>query len=59
MELTPSSTGVEGLSLRTGSAEMTVEDLAQGVNEAHLKGVRIYAAVNTFSRNADLDQAKK
>ncbi|KFO68598.1 hypothetical protein ER57_02885 [Smithella sp. SCADC] len=52
-------TGVEGLSLRTGSAEMTVEDLAQGVNEAHLKGVRIYAAVNTFSRNADLDQAKK
>ncbi|MDD5343675.1 MAG: U32 family peptidase, partial [Smithella sp.] len=52
-------TGVEGLSLRTGSAEMTVEDLAQGVNEAHVKGVRIYAAVNTFSRNADLDQAKK
>ncbi|KUG23832.1 peptidase, u32 family large subunit [hydrocarbon metagenome] len=52
-------TGVEGLSLRTGSAEMTIEALAQSVNEAHVKGVKIYAAVNTFSRNADLDQAKK
>lgn len=51
-------TGVEGLSLRTGSAEMTIEDLAQGANEAHAKGVKIYAAVNTFARNADLDQAK-
>lgn len=51
-------TGVEGLSLRTGSAEMTIEALAQGVNEAHGKGVKIYAAVNTFSRNADLDHAK-
>ena len=51
-------TGVEGLSLRTGSAEMTIEDLAQGANEAHAKGVKIYAAVNTFARNADLEQAK-
>ncbi len=51
-------TGVEGLSLRTGSAEMNIEDLAQGVKEAHANGVRIYAAVNTFARNTDLDQAK-
>jgi putative protease len=51
--------GVESLSLRANSAEMTMNDLTQGVNEAHSKGVKVYAAANTFSRNADLEQAKK
>ena len=51
-------TGVEGLSLRTDSAEMNIDDLAQGVNEAHAKGVKVYAAANTFARNADLKQAR-
>jgi putative protease len=51
-------TGVEGLSLRTGSAEMSIDDLAQGVNESHAKGVKVYAAVNTFARNSDLERAK-
>ena len=49
--------GVPGLSLRGTSAEMSLEDLAAGVSEAHAQGVRVYAAVNTFARNADLDQA--
>jgi putative protease len=51
--------GVEGLSLRASSSEMSMADLAAGVIEAHSKGVKVYAAINTFSRNADLEQAKK
>jgi putative protease len=51
--------GVGGLSLRADSAEMTIADLAAGVNEAHAKNVKVYAAANTFARNADLKQAKK
>lgn len=51
--------GVEGLSLRASSSEMSMVDLAAGVIEAHSKGVKVYAAINTFSRNADLEQAKK
>ena len=49
--------GVTGLSLRADSAEMTIADLAAGVNEAHAKGVNVYAAANTFVRNADLEHA--
>ena len=51
--------GVEGLSLRASSSEMPMADLAAGVSEAHAKGVKVYAAANTFARNADLKQAKK
>jgi putative protease len=49
--------GVNGLSLRAGSAEMTIADLAAGIDEAHAKGVKVYAAANTFARNADLEHA--
>jgi putative protease len=51
--------GVEGLSLRASSSEMSMDDLVTGVNEAHAKGVKVYAAINTFARNADLKLAKK
>ena len=51
--------GVTGLSLRADSAEMTIADLASGVNEAHAKNVKVYAAANTFARNADLEHATK
>lgn len=51
--------GVNGLSLRAGAAEMSVADLAAGVNAAHAKKVKVYAAVNTFARNADLQKARK
>jgi putative protease len=51
--------GVEGLSLRASSSEMSMADLAVGVNEAHARGIKVYAATNTFARDADLDQAKK
>lgn len=51
--------GVEGLSLRSASAEMSLSDLAAGVSEAHAAGVRVYGALNTFARNADLAVARK
>ena len=51
--------GVPGLSLRGTSAEMSLEDLALGVSEAHAQHVRVYAAINTFARKADLDQAAR
>ncbi|PKN88699.1 MAG: peptidase U32 [Deltaproteobacteria bacterium HGW-Deltaproteobacteria-1] len=46
--------GVPGLSLRASSAELSLNDLAAGVSEAHGKGVRVYTAINTFARNTDL-----
>ncbi len=52
-------TGVPGLSLRAGSAEMSLEDLAQGITSAHAQNVKVYGAVNTFARNADLQKAKE
>jgi U32 family peptidase len=51
--------GIAGLSLRAQSAEMSLADLAIGVFEAHLCGVKVYAAVNTFARNTDLTQARQ
>jgi putative protease len=50
--------GITGLSLRSQSAEMSLVDLATGVIEAHARKVKVYAAINTFARNADLEQAK-
>jgi U32 family peptidase len=52
-------TGVPGLSLRAGSAEMSLEDLAQGITSAHAQNVKVYGAVNTFARNTDLQKAKE
>jgi U32 family peptidase len=51
--------GVEGLSLRASSSEMPLTDLAVGVKEAHTKGMKVYAAANTFARNTDLERAKE
>lgn len=50
--------GVEGLSLRASSSEMSMTDLAVGVKEAHVKGVKVYGAINTFAHNADLNPSK-
>ena len=47
--------GIPGLSLRAPSAEMTPGDLAVGISEAHQIQAKVYAAVNTFARNSDLD----
>ncbi|NLY74002.1 MAG: U32 family peptidase [Firmicutes bacterium] len=47
--------GVEGLSLRARQAEFNLDDLAVGVKEAHQQGVKVYAALNIFARNRDLE----
>ena len=52
-------TGVPGLSLRSSSAEISLDDLATGVSEAHGQSVKVYAALNTFARNTDLETARR
>lgn len=47
--------GVEGLSLRARQAEFSLADLTLGTAEAHRHGVKVYAALNIFARNRDLD----
>lgn len=51
--------GVAGLSLRAKQAEFSMEDLELGTEEAHRKGVKVYAALNIFARNRDLDKVAK
>ncbi|MEE9934901.1 MAG: U32 family peptidase [Deltaproteobacteria bacterium] len=51
--------GVAGLSLRAASAEMSPDDLAAGIACAHTSGVRVYAALNTFARDRDLENARR
>ena len=51
--------GIPGLSLRAASAEMSCDDLAAGIAEAHAQGVKVYGALNTFARNTDLDTVRK
>jgi len=52
-------TGVSGLSLRAGSAEMSLAELAEGIRIAHAQNVKVYGALNTFARDADLQKAKE
>lgn len=49
--------GIGGLSLRAKTAELNLPDLGLGIEEAHRKKVKVYAAVNTFARNKDLEAA--
>lgn len=51
--------GIEGLSLRAGRSEFSMEDLAIGIEEAHRQGVKVYGAMNLFARNDDLKRAEK
>jgi putative protease len=51
--------GVAGLSLRAESAEMSLDELATGIGEAHRGGVKVYAALNTFARDSDLPSVKE
>ena len=52
-------TGVSGLSLRAGSAEMSLVELAEGIRIAHAHNVKVYGALNTFARNSDLQKVKE
>ena len=51
--------GVPGLSLRSAAAELSLDDLATGVCEAHAQNAKVYAALNTFARNVDLEEARR
>jgi len=51
--------GIEELSLRGNSSETSIADLITGINEAHTKEVKVYGAINTFARNADLERVKE
>ena len=51
--------GTAGLSLRSPSAEMSLADLVIGIGEAHSREVKVYAAINTFARNDDLEKARQ
>lgn len=46
--------GGREFSLRSGAENFTPEEMRQGVEFAHQRGVRVYAAVNVFARNQDL-----
>lgn len=48
--------GIAGLSLRTGRAEMDLDELKKGIRETHDRGRKIYGAMNTLARNEDLEQ---
>ena len=52
-------TGVSGLSLRAGSAEMSLPELAEAIRNAHDQKVKVYGALNTFARNSDLQRVKE
>lgn len=51
--------GVEGLSLRAKQAEFSIADLEQGIREAHQQKVKVYAALNIFAQNQDLNLVKE
>ncbi len=46
--------GVEGFSLRARQAEFALKDIAGGVQAAHQRGVKVYAALNVFAKTRDL-----
>lgn len=51
--------GLEGLSLRASAAEFAMPDLATGIAEAHRQGVRVYAALNIFAKNRDVERLRQ
>ncbi len=51
--------GIPDLSLRSTTAEMSLNDLALGISEAHTRSVRVYGATNTFARNKDVETLRR
>ncbi len=48
--------GGEEFSLRCAAENFSKEDIAQGVEFAHKKGVKVYIALNIIPHNSDLEQ---
>lgn len=51
--------GGEEFSLRAKSKNFSLEDMREGIEFAHKKGVKVYVTVNIFAHNKDLDGAKE
>ncbi|MRR34635.1 U32 family peptidase [bacterium] len=51
--------GGEGFSLRNLADNFTLDQLAQAVQYAHERGVKVYLATNIFPGNADLDGMRR
>lgn len=49
--------GAPVLSMRAYAPNFTLEQLEEGVSEAHRKGVRVYVAVNILAHNRHLEEA--
>ncbi|MDP4117730.1 MAG: peptidase U32 family protein, partial [Bacillota bacterium] len=48
--------GGEMFSLRTAAENFSEEDIREGVEFAHKKGVKVYIALNIFPHNEDVDK---
>ena len=50
--------GVKKLSLRERAGNFTIEELEEGINYAHKRGVKVYVTLNAFLKNKDLKEFK-
>ena len=47
--------GGETFSLRAGAGNMTLEEMKEGIEFAHSRGVKCYLALNIFAHNEDIE----
>ena len=45
--------GLDGYSLRAGAGNFSVEALSEAVDYAHVREIKIYAAINIYAKNTD------
>lgn len=51
--------GGEAFSLRAGAKNFSSEDMKEGVEYAHARGVKVYVTANILAHNADLEAARE
>ena len=51
--------GIQGLSLRAGAGNFAPEEVAAASDMAHNAGARIYAAINIFARDEDIEKVRQ
>ena len=50
--------GGEAFSLRANAHNFSIEDMKEGIEFAHARGVKVYVTANILAHNADLDEAE-
>ena len=50
--------GGEAFSLRAGAANFSADEMREGIEFAHARGVKVYVTVNVFAHNEDIEAAK-